>query len=111
MPFPFNAKNWQDDHASVRTAAYPDGSTKLTILGRYGQILCNATVCLADIGEEPAAGHVFIPDYGDNAGVKDTLQNAGILGRTSRIVETQIHTRDPLQRRPVHECKLLTIEV
>ncbi len=107
----FRAKNWQDDHATVRVGTYHDGSTKLTILGRYGQILCDATVCLSDMNESPAAGNVFIRDYGDTIGVKDTLQDAGVISTTKRIVETGTHTRDPLLRRAVHECKLLTTDV
>ena len=103
----FESRGWRDDHATVERGTYPDGTTKLTIRGRYGQILGVATVSLDDIGEYPSAGHVFVPDYGDTEGAKDSLQNAGIIGRTARIIETSTHTRDPLRRRPVHECKLL----
>lgn len=107
----FRVKNWHDDHATVRRGTYPDGSTKLTVVGRYGQILCNATVCLDQIGEYPAEGSVFVPAYGESEGVLETLQDNGVLGRTNRIIETGIHTRDPLLRRAVHECKLLTTNV
>ena len=105
----FWAKNWQDDHATVRASTYKDGTTKLTIFGRRGQILCDATVCLSDMNESPAEGCVFIRDYGDTVGVKDALQAAGVLGTTRRIIETGAHTRDPLLRRAVHECPLITV--
>ena len=105
----FHTQNYYDDHATVRrSGSYPDGSTKLEVTGRYGGVLCVPTVCLRDIGEEPAPGCVFIAEYGTTAGSLVALQDAGVVGRTRRIIETSIHTRDPLARRPVHEVPLLT---
>lgn len=103
----FHTKLWFDDHATVRRDTYSDGSTKLTVVGRRGEILCDATVCLSDVGEWPADSNVFIRAYGDNVGVLEALQDAGVVGRTVRIIEVGTHTRDPLLRRAVHECPLL----
>jgi hypothetical protein len=103
----FWTKNWHDDHATVRRGSYPDGTTKLTVLGRYSQILCDATISLEQMGEYPDVGCVFLPAYGDTEGVLQALQDAGIVGRTNRIIQTSTHTRDPLKARPVHECPLL----
>lgn len=107
----FSSKNWRDDHATVRSGTYPDGTTKLTVWGRYNRILCDATVSLDDMGEYPSDGHVLIRDYGDTEGVLRALQDAGVVGRTKRIIETGTHTRDPLLRRAVHEVPLLTTDV
>lgn len=107
----FQVKGWRDDHATIRRGAYPDGSTKLTVVNRYGQILCDTTVSLAQMGEYPAEGSVFIRDYGDTEGVLRALQDAGVVSGTQRIIETNMHTRDPLKRRAVHECKLLTTDI
>lgn len=107
----FQTQHWHDDHASVRVGTYPDGSPKMTVLDRYKRILCDVTVSLDDMGEYPAPGHVFVRDYGDGEGVLRCLQNAGVLGRTKRIIETGVHTRDPLLRRAVHEVPLLTTNV
>ena len=107
----FNTRNWHDEHAKVTASQYPDGSTKLTVAGRRGEILCVPTVCLQDFGEWPADGYVFIADYGGNEGALVSLQDSGVLGRTSRIIDTAVSTRDPLRRRAVHECKLLTTDV
>lgn len=102
----FHTKNWRDDHASVTRGTYSDGTTKLTVRGRYNQILCDATISLADL-ERPDSGNVFIMNWGDNEGVLRALQDAGVVGRTERIIETSLLTRNPLSKRPVHECKLL----
>ncbi len=107
----FHTKNFHDDHAKVRRELYPDGTTKLVILNRYGQILCVPTVCLRDVNEQPEEGSVFIANYGGYEGVMHALQEEGVLGGTKRTVETGVHTRDPLLRRDVHECKLLTTDV
>lgn len=107
----FYAKNYRDDYATVTRAKYPDGSDKLFVNSRYGQILCVPTVCLADMNEQPAPGCVFVPNYGSNEGVLRALQDAGVVGTTVRIIETGTHTRDPLLRRPVHEVRLLTTNV
>lgn len=111
MTFQLRAKIWRDNYVTVRTGTYPDGSTKLTLIGRYGQILCDATVSLVDMGEVPPPGSVFLRNYGDTEGVLKGLQDAGVLGATDRIIETGTHTRDPLLRRPVHQCKLLNTNV
>jgi hypothetical protein len=103
----FRTQNWFDDHATIRRGTYSDASTKLTVLGRRGEILCDATICLTQLGEWPADGNVFIRAYGDTTGVLESLQDAGVIGRTIRIIETGTHTRDPLLRRAVHECRLL----
>lgn len=105
----FRTKNWADDHATVRRGTYSDGSTKLTVIGRRGDILCDATVCLAQLGEWPKDGNVFIRAYGDTLGALEALQDAGVIGRTIRIIETGANTRDPLLRRAVHECALLNV--
>lgn len=111
--FKFHTKNWHDDYAKITQGEYPDGSIKLIIRGRYNQILCVPTICLADMNEHPAPGSVFIQDYGSYEGVLRTLQDAGVVGPTEwgRVVETGTHTRDPLLRRPVHEVRLLTTDV
>lgn len=106
----FQSKNYCDDHATVEVGAYPDGSTKLIMRGRYRQVMCVATVCGIP-GETPAPGCVFIPDYGELQGALRSLQDNGVVGRTNRIIETGVHTRDPLSRRPVHEVKLLNTNV
>ncbi len=111
VTFQFKSKNWQDNYASVQRSEYPDGTTKLTVTGRRGEVLCVPTVCLQDLGEWPADGHVFIADYGSTEGTLRTLQDNGVVGRTNRIVETAVNTRDPLLRRSVHECKLLTTDI
>lgn len=105
----FQSQNYHDEHAAVETGAYPDGTTKLTVRGRYRQVLCVATV-YGIPNEQPAAGHVFIREYGDTAGVLRSLQDSGVVGRTNRIIETAVQTRDPLRSRPVHEVKLLNTE-
>jgi len=103
----FVVKNYNENHATVRRGTYPDGSTKLTVVGRYGQVLCDATVCLQDIGEYPQEGSVFIREYEDTEGSLRALQDAGVIGRTQRIIDTKTGTCDPLRSRPVHECRLL----
>ena len=107
----FHTKNYHDDHATAVVSEYPDGSIKLTIKDKRGQILCVPTVCLRDFGEWPTDGHVFIADYGSTEGALQALQDVGVLGRTDRILDMAVNTRDPLQRRAVHECKLLTAQV
>ncbi len=106
----FHTKIWSDDRATVRRGTYPDGSTKLTVIGRRGDVLCDATICLAQLGEWPANGNVFIRAYSDTTGGLEALQDAGVIGRTTRIIETGTHTRDPLLRRPVHECPLVSLD-
>lgn len=103
----FYTKHWHEGLATVARGAHPDGSTKLTVKDRYGSVICDATICLRDLGELPANGNVFIPDWGDNEGVLRALQYGGVIGRTKRTIETAVGTRDPLTRRAVHECQLL----
>jgi hypothetical protein len=107
MKMKFHSEQYHDDHASVTLGEYPDGTTKLTIRNRYGSIMCDATVCLSDYAEEPAPGCVFIRSWGDNEGVLYALQQAGVIGRTLRTIETSHLTRDPLRQRLTHECRLL----
>lgn len=108
-----HTKYWNDDYAKIAQEQYPDGSIKLVVRGRYNQILFVPTVCLAEMNERPAPGSVFIQDYGSYEGVLRALQDAGVVGATEygRVVETGIHTRDPLLRRPVHEVRLLKTDV
>lgn len=103
----FVVKKYNENHATVRRGTYPDGSTKLTVIGRYGQVICDATVCLQDMGEYPENGSVFIRDYGDTQGALRALQDAGVIGKTQRVIDSSSRTCDPLTRRPVHECRLL----
>jgi hypothetical protein len=101
---------FNDDYASIGRDSYrADSSTKLTLRNRYGHV-SEVTICLAQMGEEPLPDHVFIPNYGDCRGMVAALQDAGVIGTTRRIIETQQHTRDPLMKRPVHECPLLVSE-
>lgn len=107
MSFKFQTRAWSEEHATVVRGMYAiDGSTKLTVRGRYG-ILGDPTVSLAGMGEVPAPGNVFIMNYDDCEGAVTSLQDAGVIGRTVRIIETHAHTRNPLRQRPVHECPLL----
>lgn len=107
----FRTQNYNDHYAKVSRSKYPDGSIKLTVIGRYGQPLCVPTVCLRDLGETPQHGYVFIAEYGETAGSLHALQNAGVIARTNRVIDTATRTTDPLQRRAVHECRLLTVDV
>lgn len=101
----FHTAQWREDRASVQRSTYrADGSTSLIIKDRYGAVLCDATVCLADYTEIPARGHVFIRDWGDNQGVLHALQEAGVIGRTLRTIRTGILKPDECL---VHECELL----
>ena len=105
----FQSKNYRDDHAYVEVGTHPDGTPKLTVRGRYRQILCVATVCGVP-NVQPSPGHVLVPAYGELSGVLRSLQDNGVVGRTKQIHETGIHTRDPLSSRPVHEVRLLNPE-
>ena len=100
----FHTKQWHEDHASVQRSAYGDGSTSLIVKGRWGQVLCDATICLSDYRQQPQRGNVFIRDWGDNEGVLYALQDAGIVGRTLRTLPSG--TVKGVERL-VHECQLL----
>jgi hypothetical protein len=91
----------------VKVGHYRDGSAKLTVLDRYGRVDCEATVCLRDSGEKPRPGHVFVREWGESTGMLHALQNAGVIGRTERVLQMSAHTADPLSPRVVHECRLL----
>jgi hypothetical protein len=69
------------------------------------------TVCLADMGIQPKPNHVNIPNYGDTEGILRALQDVGVIGKTEQVFETGVHTRDPLRRRDVHECRLLRTDI
>ncbi len=72
--------------ADLRKGRYGDGSIALQATSEYGEPLCKPTVCLIDYGEKPAAGNVFVRDYGENEGMLKALQDAGIIGTTVREV-------------------------
>jgi hypothetical protein len=111
----FHTKNWRDDQATVRRACYPDGSAKLTVIGRYGYVLCDATVCLSDRRIYPADGNVLIRDWGENEGVLRALQATGIIGPTVRTHPSGVAHPSPVEIADgslqmeclVHECPLL----
>lgn len=111
MSFTLRTSNWHDNYATIREGTYPDGSTKLTVVNRYNRIMCDVTISLLDMGETPAEGCVFMRGYGDTQEVFRELQKLGVVGTTIRVIETGRHTRDPLLRRAVYECKLLNSDL
>jgi hypothetical protein len=113
----FHTKVYRDDAAAVQRGTYgTDGSTKLTVIGRYGQVLCDATVCMADRRIHPREGYVFIRDWGDNEGVLRALQSAGVIGPTMKTHPSGIAMPNGPQQvadgtlrfeHIIHECRLL----
>lgn len=59
-----------------------DGSVAIQLLLEDGDIL--TTVSLNIEGQTPAEGCIFIKDYGENRGLADALQKAGIVYKTGQ---------------------------
>lgn len=103
QPFAFDTEYWHCDAAMLRFGGnYHDGSTALFVVDAVtGEELSKATICMSAIGERPAAGHVFIKNYGENGGVLEALKKAGVVGEPVRKLDAGYAIDG------VAECKLL----
>ena len=99
--FKFDSKYVQEPNASIRCGRFPDGSIALRIESSFGEPLTTATVNLAQYGEHPEEGNVFVyGDYGHHEGVWRALYDAGIVGNALRIIEGPFNSQ-------WYECPLL----
>lgn len=84
--FHVNAK-YLDDDVYISLGRYQDKSIAIRLnLALTGEPLSVPTVCLAQYGEIPAEGNVFIKDWEENEGILKGLQEAGIVGDVVREV-------------------------
>ena len=76
-----------DDDVYFQLGRYQDGSVAIRVaLALTGEPLGVATVCMAQSGEIPAKGNVFIKDWGENEGMLKGLQEAEIVGEVVREI-------------------------
>lgn len=69
-----------------RWATYVDGSPALQLYTPSGELVMTATVCLAEYGDMPAPGHIFLKTWSENEGIYEALYAAGIVGEISRVI-------------------------
>jgi hypothetical protein len=89
----------------IAKSFYNDGSIALILKSIEGEQLCIATINLAQYGEKPEPGNVFIKNYSENEWVWEALHKAGIVGDAVRIIEVGQFMSD------VVECPLLRKEL
>lgn len=93
---PITSKYIEDTHdAQVRVASYANaGVVALQLFAGDkakdaipGELLATATVNLP--GQRPAEGNVFIKDWSENEGLRQSLEDNGIIGPVIRTLPTE----------------------
>lgn len=76
---------FRGETCDVQFSHYHDGRrVAILLVCQDGEPMASATVNLPD--EPLEAGHVFIKDWSENAGIAAVLQQAGIIADTGRRV-------------------------
>jgi uncharacterized protein (DUF2147 family) len=96
---PFKTKYINEVGLLIDKARYNDGSTALILKSAFGEQVAIATVSLAENGEKPDEGNVFIKNWSENEGVFDALHKCGVIGKCVRRV--------PVANVDALECELL----
>lgn len=106
IPTTFRTKYVHEYGVLISKAPYlADGSPCWQLSSALGEPLSTPTVCLAEYGEKPEAGNVFIRGYGPNEGMFEELHKHGVVGNAVRIIEIGPFQSD------IYECPILKEEL
>lgn len=92
---------WINEPARLEFGGYAeDDSLAISAFSMRGEPLATCTVCLAEYGDTPMPGYVFIKDYSENEGMLQCLIQEKVIEHPMRLF-----TRGPYGV-TFYECKL-----